>query len=770
MDRFWRLGWLALFCAVNAVAAEELADWVTREELPLALQATVPALCEGVFLEPAFPDEANVGSPVWATANAATYRVGKGGRLSGEVLIRHGTRRLTADSASIDEMSGEVVLQGDVQFRQPGLLLQGARGQYNLSAGQAELHDASYVIHASGVHGSADAVVYDDGDGTLRVRRGRFTRCEPGAEAWALESRRIRIDQEKKQGTAIGAVLRLGGVPVFFVPYMRFPVTDERQSGFLVPEIGYSQENGLDVAVPYYFNLAPNYDTTVTPRIMSERGVLTEVELRHLARFGHATVGGAYMPSDDQFDGRLSKDDFDLVNPGGNFDPAQRWLLALEQQGRVGRFRTRVDYNAASDDEYFRDLGSDLSVSSRTELKRFGEIAYFGDALRMRLYGEGYQALEEQVDDSYRRIPALDLAYVRAVGGLPLEVGLESQITRFGRDQQDLMGSDRVIGNRFHLAPRVGVTLNRSFGHLRVSLEELLTYYDLDDLPPGAKRSHDRSLARAIVDGGLVFERARKRGWQTIEPRIYYEYTEFEDQTELPLFDTAAFTFDFGQLFRENPFTGLDRIQDANRVSLGVTSRLIGSSGLERLTFNVGQIYYIRDPRVTLRPGDEVDGDYSPVATELAWRPARHFLVSGSLVYDLERDDADETGAAFRYLPGGERVVNLGYRHRGGSLDQADISFYWPVSRRLRLFGRWNYDVERSQTIEGFGGIEFDACCWRLRVLGRRLLRSSTIPARARSDQGVFVQIVLKGLAGIGGQTESVMTGGIPGYEEVKVQ
>ncbi|MEE9254026.1 MAG: LPS assembly protein LptD, partial [Pseudomonadales bacterium] len=492
MDRLWGLGWLALLGVVNAVAAEDVPDWVTREELPAALQQKVGALCDGVFLEPVFPGPIEDRGALRAAANTATYRLGEGGRLSGDVLIRHAARRLTADVASLDEASGDVVLEGEVEFRQPGLLLQGARGRYNLNRDEAWLEDARYVIHASGVHGRADVVAYD-GKGILQVRRGRFTRCEPGAEAWALESRRIRIDQEKRRGTATGAVLRLGGVPVFFIPYIRFPVTDERQSGFLVPEVGYSQESGIDVAVPYYFNLAPNYDATVTPRIMSERGVLTEVEFRHLARFGRARVGGAYMPSDDQFNGRLSRDDFKLIDPNGDFDPAQRWLLVLEQEARAGRMRTRVDYGTASDDEYFRDLGSDLSISSRTELRHFGEIAYLGGALRRRVYGEGYQALEADVDDSYRRIPAFDFGYSKSVGELPLEVGIDAQITRFGRNQDNLVGLERVIGKRFHLVPKLGVSVRRRFGHLRVSLEELLTYYDLDDLPPGAKGSHDRT-------------------------------------------------------------------------------------------------------------------------------------------------------------------------------------------------------------------------------------------------------------------------------------
>ena len=769
MDWCRRFGWLVVVPAMCAVAAEDMPDWVPREELPAALQSRVPALCQGVFLEPVFAFESDTDDAVRASANSATFRIGEGGQLFGDVLIHSGPRRLTTDRAFLDQASGDVTLEGNVTFRQPGLLLQGARGQYNLNENTAQVGDARYVMHESGAHGRAEVVAYD-GEHTLLVRRGRFTRCEPGAEAWALESRRIRIDQETKQGTATGAVLRLGGVPVFFIPYIRFPVTDERQSGFLVPEAGFSQENGFDIALPYYFNLAPNYDMTVTPRMMSERGILSEIEIRHLARIGHTTVGGAYMPRDDQFDGRFSKDDFKIENPNGDFDPAKRWLLVLEHASRLNRIRTLVDYSAASDDEYFRDLGSNLEVSSRTELRRFGEIAYFGDALHLRLYGEGYQALEDDVDDSYRRIPALDIGYARALWDLPMEVGFEAQMTRFDRSQHGLTGRDRIIGNRIHLAPKIALNLLRSFGHLRISFDELLTYYDLEDLPPGFDSSPSRTLARASLDGKLVFERAGKRGWQTIEPRIYYQYTEFEDQDELPEFDTAAFTFGYGQLYRDNPFTGLDRIQDANRVSVGFTSRLIGQSGVERLTINAGQIHYFRDRRVALAgtPTGELDDDYSPVAADLTWRPARNFLVSSSLVWDVDARDIDETGVAFRYTPGAERIVNIGYRHRAQSLDQTDVTFYWPLSRRFRVFGRWNYDVERSQTVEGFGGIEFDACCWRLRVLGRRLLRSSTIPDRVRSDKGVFIQVILKGLAGLGGQAESVMTGGIAGYEDMK--
>lgn len=762
---------LSLLVLVPLVAAggEEVPDWVSRDALPAALQDTVPALCEGVFLEPAFPDETDSDDePLRANANSGTYSVEKGGKLFGDVLIRRGSRRLTTDLASVDLASGDVVLEGNVAFRQPGLLLQGGRGRYNVNEDSAEIEDARYVIHASRVHGSAEVVSYD-GENTLIVRRGRFSRCEPGAEAWALESRRIRIDQDTKQGTAVGAVLRLGGVPVFFVPYIRFPVTDERQSGFLMPEVGFSEENGIDVAVPYYFNLAPNYDLTVTPRVMTERGVLSEIEMRHLARVGSTTVGGAYMPRDDQFDGKFSKDDFNIIDPNGDFDPADRWLVVLDHSGRVGRMRSRVDYGHASDAEYFRDLGSDLSVSSRTALRRFGELAYFGDAFTMRFYGEGFQALEEDIEDSYWRLPAFDFAYAQRLGGLPMTLGLGGQVTRFDRDQSNVIGQDRIVGNRYHVAPKISLDLERNYGHFHASFAELLTYYDLDDVPVGTDDTQTRSLGRAVIDAGLVFEREGSAGRQTIEPRIYYQYTERENQDTLPEFDTAMYTFGFGQLFRDNPFTGLDRIQDANRVSVGMVSRIIGKSGVERVTLDVGQIYHFRDRRVTLTGAstEDLNDDASPIAADFTWRAARNFLVSSALVWDVNDRDVDEGGVALRFAPGGQRILNLGYRHRDASTDQTDLSMFWPISRRFRLFGRWNYDMERSHTIEGFGGIEFDACCWRLRVLGRELLKSSTLQGRVRRDRGVFVQLILKGLAGIGGQAESVMTGGIPGYEEL---
>lgn len=767
MHRHARLGWLVLVVVVNAAMAEEVPDWVTRDALPAALQSKIPALCDGMFLEPAFPKDTEEDGSLRTRSDDVTYRVGEGGYLEGDVEIRYDALRLRTDSASLDEKTGEALLDGDVEFRRPGLLLEGARGRFNLNDRSAELRDARYVLYASGVHGSADVISYD-GEHTLRVRRGRFTRCEPNAEAWALESRRLRIDEEKKRGTAVGAVLRLGGVPVFFVPYIRFPVTDERQSGFLVPEVGYSNDNGFDIALPYYFNLAPNYDATVTPRIMSKRGVLTEVELRDLTSFGHATVGGAYLPNDRQFNGRVSKDDLKFIDPTADFDPGDRWLVVLDQAARLGRMRTRVDYSSASDDDYFHDLGSGLSVSSQTALKRFEEVAYQRNDLQMRLYGESYQALEQDLDDSYRRIPALGVTYLHALGGTPLAVGVDAEIARFDSSGQDASGVDLVTGDRFHLVPRMTLGLERSFGHLRATVEELLTYYDLSDRPPGTKRSHERSLARSVVDGALVFERVGSHGWQTIEPRIYYEFTEYEDQDQLPLFDTSTFTFGFDQLFRDNPFTGLDRIQDANNFSAGLTSRLISADGFERLTLNVGQLFYLNDRKVTLTPGGREDDHSSPLAGGVAWRPAGRFLISSGLVYDVDSGDADEAGFAFRYTPPGRRVLNLAYRHRTPSLDQADISFYSPISRRLRLFGRWNYDVERSQTIEAFGGIEFDACCWKLRVLARRLLRSSTVQDEFQYDDGVFVQLILKGLAGIGGRTESVMGSGIPGYEELR--
>jgi len=718
--------------------------------------------------------------PIVAKADQLTTEIDVSATLQGNVTIEQGNRLIVAQQAEMDYPSRVVQFPAGVRMDQPGIVMQGQTATVHLNSKQAEMDEAQFVLTDASIRGEAQQITQNPA-GDLSMTRNRFTRCEPQNNGWTLSTNTLVIEDEAVFGTARGAVLRMKSVPVFYTPYLKFPVSDERVSGFLFPNMGYSDEDGLDVSIPYYWNLAPNYDATIIPRYIGDRGEGMELEFRHLASWQNTVFSGAYLPQDQLYNGFVDRDDYD--EQGGSaiwetFEPADRWLGAIDHRGRVGPFTTFIDYNSVSDRDYFRDLGSDLAVSSRRELERRGGVALNTRGLYMRLWAQGFQRLDEITIDEYQRLPELELSYGRRLLG-PLSFSIDSVWSDFDRDTDGLNGLAAVTGSRLHVEPRLNLGFARAWGFLNVTGGYRHTTYDLeqDEAAAGFQLvddNPDRNIGLASVDGSLIFE--RELNWfgenllQTLEPRVYYLYQEFDEQAALPLFDASKLTFGYSQLFRDNRFSGLDRIGDADQVSLGVTTRFISQdNGREHFRFSVGEIFYFDDRRVTLNgtPGADEMQDNSALAAEMSAALAGHWRLLGNIVWDPDDNQVDEGGAAIQYRRDNRHIFNIGYRNRvEEDIEQTDLSLYWPITKHLAIMGRWNYDLVSGRTIEGFGGIEYGDCCLQVRLMARRFLDSPT--ARdfedIEADDGIFVQIVFKGLAGFGTKVESVLERGIRGY------
>ena len=755
--------------------------WVDRGELSRAQQRGLPVHCSGRYLLPPLPYPEGIDDdamPVEAEADVVEYEAGGDITLEGDVVLTQGNREIRAGRAVLGQESRQGRLEDRVYIREPDLVMRGARAEVDLDRETAVVHDADFLLPRPELRGKAETVERDEA-GNVVLKRQAFTRCEPGNDSWRVTARRVHLPARAVFGTARHAVVRMKGVPVLYTPYIKFPVTDDRQSGFLFPNIEFSGEDGLDLSVPYYLNLAPNQDATVIPRIVSKRGYGLEGEYRRLSRREETTLAGAILPNDKLYDGTLERDDWERLLAAGmeapeTFAPADRWQVSIDHRGRVGRFATRVDYSEVSDRDYFRDLGSDLGESSRIAMQQRGQISYRSGGLYMRLWGQAFQRLDEIERNEYRRLPELEILYTgRGLG--PLEYSVRASGASFDRNTEGMRGINALTGERMHLEPRLVLPLRWPFGFFEATAAYRYTEYRLNSAAgPLHDTSPNRGMATGSMDGGLIFE--RDLDWfdtplvQTLEPRLYYLYQEFENQDHLPLFDGKALTPGYLQLFRENRFSGLDRIGDANRLSAGVTTRFFGrDNGREYLRASIGQILHFSDRRVTLRGRQQPDDRYgtSAIAGEIAGRLARRWRVAGSLVWGANDNRIDEAWGTIQYRVDNRRVINLGYRNRLlQDIDQTDISFYWPVSPRFAVFGRWNHDLVSGRVIEGMAGIEYNDCCWRIRLLARRFLDQ---PA-ARSfedvdaDAGIFLQIVLKGLAGFGGRMESVLERGIRGY------
>ena len=751
--------------------------WFPRAALTPAEQRRSAPFCAGGYRWPDFPLPDGTGSddqPVHAQARNVQYWESGQVILDGDVVVTQGNRTLRAPRVEMDHLTRDGTIPDRVQIEEPSAILRGRNAILNLDTKATVIDDAEFLLIEPEFRGRASRLERNDA-GDMAVSSGRFTRCEPGNNNWQIGSRSFVIRDGSDFGTARHAVVRVKNVPVFYTPYLSFPVSDERKSGWLFPSVGFSSQNGLELAPPYYLNLAPNYDATLVPRYFQKRGLGAEVEFRHLSEWQQSRLVGSYLPDDDEYDGIYERDDFeDLEAAGlveGPFVPADRWLYGMYHEGNAGHWLTTVDYTAVSDRDYFRNLDTELDVAAQRELERRGEIQYLRGGLDVRLWAQRFQRLDEVTTDPYQRLPELDISYRGRLPG-PLEWSVGASAVSFDRNNDDLTGVQRIVGERAHVEPRLRMPLSRSWGFLTLAGGYRYTAYDLRDTAPDVDHDPDRGIALGSVDTGLFFERDLNfRGAaavHTLEPRIYYLYQEYEDQDDLPLFDVSDLTFRYDQLWRDNRFSGVDRIGDANQLSVGLTSRLLNAaSGREYFRASIGQIRYFEDRRVT-RTGTQSPLDLSrrsEFAGELVGRFGR-WSVGGDMIWDPTQDNVTRGGAFVNFKASNRRIVHMGYRYQRDSIDQTDLAMIWPLSKRYALIGRWNFDLNSERTIEGLAGIEYNDCCWKLRLVARKYLDTPSARefADAVSRTGIYFQVVFKGLASLDDSLENLLQESIRGY------
>ena len=723
--------------------------------------------CPGKYAEPAWPlprgaDHASL--PIALQARHVQSTLGRSSVVTGDAAIRQGNRMLDADRFEIDERTSRIDAPGGMRLRAPGLDVRAALGTVWLADDRAEVADAEFVLTDTGHRGTSARLVRQ-GD-RISLDRAVLTRCPPQDKTWAMRVATVAVTEGEPFARARHARLELGGVPVFYAPYLRLPLSGERLSGFLFPNVGFNDDDGMDISVPYYLNLAPNYDATLTPRWIARRGTGIEAEVRHLERRSRNDLGLAFLARDSLYNGELPRDDFVAERPDAHFVPADRWLLATKHQGRFGPWRTVLDYTAVSDNDYFIDLGSEVAVASRVSLERRAEVQYTRGGLFARLWAQGFQRLEPGLAP-YRRLPEANLAYDGGLPG-PAAWSIGAAWSAFQRGGM-VSGPLGITGERLHVEPRIRLPLSRSWGFLNLSGGLRLTDYTLDN---GASAEESRAVRLGIADAGLFLERDLPDGWiQTLEPRLSYLVQSYAKQDHLPRFDATVPAISYRQLFRDNRFAGLDRIGDANRVALGLTSRLLSTTtGRERFTARLGVARHFRDRRVTLagRPGPDETRRTSPVAGEVQTSLGPVSLVS-TVAWDHQDGQLDETGLYLSFKRDNARIFNVGYRRRTRyDVEQTDVSFYWPLTSRWRAFGRWNHDWHFGQNIERFAGVAYTGCCLAVKFAWHETIDipRNRLTADADFDRGVLLQIAFRGLGGFGTRVDSRLQRGIKGYPQ----
>lgn len=642
-------------------------------------------------------------------------------RFSGEVELSYGDQRLHTDELLYDRETGRIELPGWLRYQDAVIRLEAERAFYETAESRGRFDQVRYFI--SGAEGSGHAGVVEMLDPvTARVSRFDFTTCDPDDPDWQLKAARVDLDLDKKVGTARHARLEFRGVPFLYSPWLNFPLSDERKSGFLYPRIGISSDDGLDFAQPWYWNIAPNQDATFTPRWIQDRGFSLGSEYRFLTRRQAGQVNIDYLPDDDKAE-------------------RDRYLAQVDYRVRMApRWSGRLDVQRVSDDNYFIDLGEELDDSAVQFLRSSAHVDGRGRFWTFSALADDFQVLDEDVgpaQEPYRRLPRLQLRGDWPLGA-GLGFGLESEAVYFERD----VGA---TGGRLDLLPRVNWRLLRPGWFLEPALGVRLTGYSLDDAPDS---SITRTTPIASIDGGLLFERRTPAGRiQTLEPRLFYLYVPFRDQQDIPRFDTSELTFGFSQLFHYNRFTGPDRQADANQLTLAVTSRLLDrTDGSTMLDFSLGQIYYFRDLEVQL-PGQPVDTRAGSAAVgEVNWRPLRQLALHAGLQWDPEDSETEVAAFGLSFRGRETRQLAFGYRFRKDRVDQTDLRLRYPLTRNMNVIGRFNYSFRDSEALELLGGLEYESCCWALRLTARQFIRDRESDKRTT----VFLELHLKGLGSLG--------------------
>lgn len=798
-------------------------DWVEEESLSEEQKEKMAPGCCGAYIEPPrdYP-EGNMApsdAPLRVASETTEVEQESIAHLRGKVQLTQGYRQVRSETATVDQNARTVDLDGDVQFREPGLLLTGDHAQINMDSKDIRIDNATYLLHDSNVRGTATQM--NRRNEVFYIDNATYTTCEPGSNAWRLVSSKVDINPETGIAHAKHVRLEVKDIPVFYAPWLRFPIDERRASGLLFPVIEFGEDNGFDYAQPIYLNLAPNYDATITPRYIQERGPMLETEFRHLSKLTSTVLGASFLSDDDGGDD--SDEDPDPLTGDRDHEGEDRWLVNVDHLGGIGkRWETRVDYTKVSDSDYFRDLdNATLEVNSQTYLSQMASSSYRTDNWLFRLKGQKYQTINDDINriDQYKQLPRLEGNGDYRFGDFVLN--LDNQYTSFDHDDDDnfspkiantYMLDDKgtfVTGERVRLNYSVTWDKEWGWGYFRPTAKVRHLTYNLDD--PVAGQNDDSpsvTVPTGIIDAGLYFERdtTMLSGYtQTLEPRIYMVHTKYEDQSDLPDFDTSLATFSYSQLFRDDRFIGGDRIGDTEQITVGLTSRLVEqSTGIEWLRASFGQIFYLDDRYVTLDPTlnkaflkslDDPDSlsptlrniatdmlsDESAYAAEFALRLSEALRVQADLLYDENDGEVDRGTASLRYNDRENRIFNLSYRFNrkvpllvnGQLLDtdieQADVSTIFPISRDWSLIGRHNYDLTNSRDLETFLGFQYDSCCWRLSMLWRRWLDRNDyilIPDEdLTEDDGIFFQIQFKGLAGTGTKVDSILSDGIYGYE-----
>ena len=663
-------------------------------------------------------------------------------RARGNAVLTQDDRSLAADWIIFYPQSQDVFAEGNVVLRRDGDEVRGPSLNINLESFEGRMEAPRYELAINESRGRADEVVFLDRERS-RATNATFSTCPVDRTDWYARVGDLSLDRSTNVGVARNATLVFQDVPILYTPWADFPLDGRRKTGFLPPIVGTTSQGGFDFTLPFYWNIAPNRDATLAPRYIARRGLMLNTEGRYLEPSFSGIAKADYLPSDNEAD-------------------RDRYALLLQHTQRLmPRVTGGLDLQKVSDDDYFRDLANSVTLTSQTNLPRLGYLNYADRYWTAQAVMSDWQTLQDPnapVTPPYARLPQLVLNGRKADLGLGFDGVLQTEAVAF--DHPTLLN-----GNRYVAFPSLSYPLQSSFAYVKPKAGVHYTHYDLDETP-GSLQSEDRTVPIYSVDAGMFFE----RDWevfdramlQTLEPRLFYTYIPFRDQSQLPVFDSAEADFNFAQLFQENRFVGNDRIGDANQLTLALTSRLLDAETAdERLRFSIGQVLRFSDQRVQLsRPASTYNR--SDLLASVGGRLSPQWYLDSLFQWDPEDTNFEKMNLYGRYQPEPGKVLNLGYRFTRETLEQVDISAQWPFLSRWQALLRYNYSLRDDRTLDALAGFEYDAGCWSLRFVFQRIATSTE-----DTSNSFFLQLELTGLGKLGTDPISALRSSIPGFTQM---
>lgn len=708
----------------------------------------------------------SVPTPVYMEGDRVQGHSERETEVLGNARARAKGHAISADWLRFDSRYNELTAIGNVRLEQGAYVAEGVRLRYDFDTEQGVMERARYFLSPRGNinlpvsgkasesrlpmngRGSADRIVFE-GPGQFQAQQASFTTCEPGSDEWYFRAKDLRIYQEQGVGVARNATVDFRGTPIFYAPYFSFPLQQERKSGFLAPHYGSTSASGFEVSVPYFWNLAPNYDLTITPRVLSKRGLQLRNDFRYLQSNYRGEIHFEILPNDQTSD-------------------RTRQLFALKHtQTLWNDWAATLDVNKVSDSKYFTDLSTSVGLTSQTYLPRQGTLSRGGTWGNGGTYAfnglvQSWQTLQTDplapLTPPYSRRPQLSLTAQRfnTFGG---DFNFEGSYTDF--DHPTLVRGKRVLAY-----PSMTFPFQAAAGLITPKIGLHMTRYTID---PQTSTLPDASrvLPTFTTIARLNFERKANifgnAYTQTLEPMAYYVYIPYRNQSRMPNFDSGLQDINFATVFTENQFSGHDRINDANQLTLGVRSRLINpNNGFEVVQAGLAQRYYFKGQEVTL-PGIAARNNQSArsdLLAALSGTVAPHLTMDLGWQYNTDTQQTQRTTIAARYQPQQGKLLNLAYRQSiASSIRQWDVSGQWPIAGRWNAVGRWNYSIQDRRTLEAVAGMEYDGGCFIFRLVGNRI---ST--ATSAANTAIFMELELNGVTRVGSNSMDLLRRNIAGY------